>query len=110
MVALRATDPRIVVPSVKVTCPYGGTPVDEVTVAVNVMVEPTDEGFSDDVKIVDVDTGTTTSSKVAEVDGAELLSPKYWAVTAYVPALSFSLVKIAFPLTSGTMPRFVTFT
>jgi len=72
----------VVVPSVNVTCPKGATPVDEVTVAVNVMFPPTDEGFKDEVKTIDVDAGTTTSFKTADVDGAELLSPRYCAVTA----------------------------
>ena len=57
--------PRVVVPWVKVTKPVGVTPL-EVTVAEKVTLEPATDGLWDEVMVVVVAAGLTTSIKVVD--------------------------------------------
>jgi hypothetical protein len=77
--ALSATVPRMLDPFLNVTVsPFGGSPDDEVTVAVKVIVCPARAGFKEDVRSVVV-AARTTWVRLDEVLAKLLGSPLYCA-------------------------------
>lgn len=68
--------PREFAPSLKVTVPVGvGTPVDPVTVAVKVTLEPTVMEDAEAVRAVVVESTVTITVRVLETDARLLESP-----------------------------------
>lgn len=93
----KADCPRVVVPSLKVTCPVGTDwlPV-VVKVAVKVMVVPTTGLFELAAKASEVGPWTATAI-AAEVLVAYVASPLYVAVTLCPPTPRLDVCKVAVP-------------
>src|SRR5439155_13773673 len=100
--------PRVVVPSINVTVPFGtAVPADGVTVTVKVTACPYVEGFSDDVTLALVATWFTVWVNAGEVLPVKLVFPTYTAVIECAPPESLAMVKAAWPLRSVLASRLV---
>src|SRR5580698_6989121 len=98
MVAL----PRVLDPFINDTDPDTVPAYSEVTVAVNVTVWPSEDGFGLAVSVVPVVACFTTWVNVAELLVANVASPPNDATNGREPAASVDVVTAADPLTSDT--------
>ena len=73
----------------------GGTPPDEVTIAVKVTEEPKLDGFGDPIRVVVVAAAPTDSMTAALVLEANATLPSYEAVTVWLPVASALVVSDA---------------
>src|SRR5438445_11349998 len=83
-------------PSLKFTLPVGvpAPGAVAVTVAVNVTLCPNTDGFTDDVRLVDVLAWLTTCVRVALVLVAKFVSPLYTAVMLWLPTLRLDVAHV----------------
>lgn len=73
---MRVPVPSVVVPSLKVTVPVGfSAPDPPVTVAVNVMLEPTTADAAEEVSVVVLDAAVTVTATEVDVDARLRESP-----------------------------------
>ena len=94
----RLRDPRLVVPSRKVTVPVG-VPAAAVTVAVKVTVCPLVDGLREDMSVVVVLALTFWVSDDDVLDW-KFPSPLYTARIVWFPGVSVEVVKVARPVES----------
>jgi hypothetical protein len=89
--------PSVVVPSRKLTVPVGMPEVLDVIVAVNVTGEPLDAVAAELTNAAVAAAKVMVSVTAAEVLGAKLALPLYFALIEWVPPVSVDIVKVATP-------------
>ena len=94
---MRLVDPRVVVPSLKVTVPLGAPAPGATTLtdAVNVTVWPNTDGFGEELSEVTVLSLLTTWLTTVEVLAVKLPSPLYTAVIEREPTNRLLDVSVA---------------
>src|SRR5579863_6606273 len=104
VLAVSGTLPRTVIPDLNVTVPVGLPLVVTVTVAVNVTVCPTVEGFRLETTTVLLGYLLTTCFSAVDVLPVLFTSPRYFAVTEWFPDALNEASMLACPFTSVAEP------